>query len=318
MNSKPRRKPNPLWQLLKKAFRAVAHTLDALRLRLRRLFHVRFTRSISGNLANILALSLLAALMLVPMLYVINSAFKPLDELFAFPPRLFVQHPTLENIRSLSAMMSSAWVPVTRYLFNTVFVTVVGTALHVLFASMAAYVLEKHPFPGAKLFFGLVVTTLMFSVEITRIPNFILISRLGMVNTYWSLILPAIGTPLGLFLMKQFMSTIPNAVLEAAKIDGASEWKIFIGIVMPAVKPAWLTLIIFSGQALWNATGDIFIRSEALKPLPYGLRQIMSGGVARAGAGSAVGLLLMIVPITVFILSQNQIVDTMATSGLKD
>lgn len=285
---------------------------------IRHLFHIRLTRSLSGTFINIAVLSLFSIIMLIPMLYVINNAFKPLDELFIFPPKIFVQNPTLDNIHDLVTIMGNSWVPVSRYFFNTIFITVMGTALHVLCASMAAYVLEKHPFPGAKLFFGLVITTLMFSPAITGIPNFIIMSKLKMVNTYSAVIIPAIGAPLGLFLMKQFMTTVPDTVLEAAKIDGAGEFKMFFSIVMPLVKPAWLTLIIFSAQTLWNSTGDMFIRSEALKPLPYALQQIMSGGVARAGAGSAVGLLLMIVPITVFIICQNSIVDTMATSGMKE
>jgi ABC-type glycerol-3-phosphate transport system permease component len=286
--------------------------------KVRHLFHIRSNRSLSGNLINIAVLMLFSVIMLVPMLYVINNAFKPLDELFVFPPKLFVQNPTLENMRDLISIMGNSWVPISRYLFNTVFITVMGTSLHVIFASMSAYVLEKHKFPGAKLFFALVITTLMFSPTITSIPNFIIMSKLNMVNTYFSIIVPAIGAPLGLFLMKQFMSTVPDTIIEAAKIDGASEFRIFFTIVMSTVKPAWLTLTIFSAQTLWNSTGDIFIRSEALKPLPYALQQIMTGGVARAGAGSAVGLILMIVPITVFIICQSNIVDTMATSGMKE
>jgi len=299
-------------------FKAIGAGYSKIKFGIRHLFHIRSTRSASGNVANLILLGLLSAVMLVPMLYVINSAFKPIDELFIFPPRIFVQNPTLDNIRDLAAIMSNSWIPVSRYLFNTLLITVLGTVLHVLFASMAAYVLEKHLFPGAKVFFSLVITTLMFSAAVTSIPNFIIMSQIGLVNTQAAVIIPAIGAPLGLFLMKQFMSTVPDTVIEAAKIDGASELSVFFRIIMPTVKPAWLTLIIFSAQTLWNATGDIYIRSESLKPLSYAMQQIMTGGVARAGAGSAVGLLLMIVPITVFIISQNSIVDTMATSGIKE
>jgi ABC-type glycerol-3-phosphate transport system permease component len=312
------KKPNPVIKGLRAAAAFTARAYSSMKNGTRHVLHIRWTRSVSGNLLNFLVLAFLSAVMLVPILYVINNAFKPLNELFIFPPKIFVKHPTLDNIRDLIAIMQNSWVPISRYLFNSVFITLFGTAFHVLFASMAAYVLEKHHFPGSKLFFALVITTLMFSPAITMIPNFIIMSRLKMVDTYLSVIIPAIGAPLGLFLMKQFMSTVPDTILEAAKIDGASESKIFFSIVMPTVKPAWLTLIIFSVQALWNYTGNIFIRSEALKPLPYALQQIMSGGVARAGAGSAVGLLLMIAPITIFLICQNQIIDTMATSGLKE
>lgn len=306
------------FRAIARGFRVIGAGYVRARSGIRRTFHVRATRSASGNLANFLMLGLFSGLMLVPMLYVVNNAFKPVDELFIFPPRIFVQNPTLDNIRDLSAILGNSWVPVSRYLFNTLLITVAGTTLHVLFASMAAYVLEKYPFPGARLFFGLVITTLMFSATITSIPNFIVLSRLNLVNTLWSIIIPAIGAPLGLFLMKQFMSTVPDTVIEAARIDGTGEILLFFRIVMPMVKPAWLTLVIFSAQTLWNTTGDIYIRSESLKPLPYAMQQVMSAGVARAGAGSAVGLLLMIVPVTVFIVSQSSIVDTMATSGIKE
>lgn len=171
---------------------------------------------------------------------------------------------------------------------------------------MAAYVLEKHRFYGRNAFFGLVVMTLMFSPTVTSIPNFVIMSGIGFVDTYLALIIPAIGSSLGLFLMKQFMVTVHDSILEAAKIDGAGELRIFFKIVMPTVKPAWLTLIIFSSQTLWNSTGGVLIRSEELKPLPYALNQIMAAA-SPGGAASAVGLILMSVPILIFIFSQSQI-----------
>lgn len=286
--------------------------------RLRHILRVRSMRSIGGDVANLLFLSLLSIVMVIPMVYVINNAFKPLEELYLSPPRIFVQNPTLDNLRDLFSVMDTSWVPISRYFFNTLLVTLVGTSGHVIFASMAAYVLEKHHFYGRKVFFGLVVTTLLFNSTVTSIPNFVIMSSIGLVDNYLALIIPAFGSPLGLFLMKQFMESVPNAMLEAAKIDGAGEMRIFFRIVMPSVKPAWLTLIIFSFQSLWNSTGGVLIRSEELKPLPYALNQIVSGGFARAGAAAAVSLVLMIVPIVVFVLSQSQILDTMATSGIKE
>lgn len=270
------------------------------------------------NLPNLLFVSAIAYLMLVPMLFVINNAFKPLDEFFLFPPKIFVQNPTLDNFRSLFQLAGNSYVPISRYFFNTIFITVVGTTFHVLFASVAAYVLEKHTFPGKVFFFSIIVTSLMFSADVTGIPNFMIMSRLGLIDTYYALILPAVATPLGLFLMKQFMSGVPDALIEAAKIDGCGELGIIFRIVMPVVKPAWLTLIIFSTQNLWNQTGGSFIRTETLKTLPFALEQIISSGIVRAGTGAAVGLLLMIVPIAVFILSQRYVMDTMSSSGMKD
>ena len=118
--------------------------------------------------------------------------------------------------------------------------------------------------------------------------------------------------------MKQFMEGIPMALIEAAKIDGAGEWRIFYRIIMPNVKPAWLTLIIFSVQSLWNNGAGMFIYSEEKKTLVHALNQIQGGGIARAGQGAAVTVVVMVVPIAIFIMSQSQILETMASSGIKD
>jgi ABC-type glycerol-3-phosphate transport system permease component len=186
---------------------------------------------------------------------------------------------------------------------------------------MRAYVLEKHNFPGRKQFFALVTSTLKFSPVVLWVPNMLIMNSLHLMDTYWSLILPAVGLPLGLFLMKQFMSIIPDTLLEAARIDGMSEGRMFFAIVMPIVKPAWMTLMILCIKELWNATGAFFIRSEALKTLPYAMSSVLlanGGGTARAGAGSAVGLVLITVPILIFFFAQNSIIETMATSGIKE
>lgn len=278
----------------------------------------RLNRSAGGNFGIYAILLFFALFMAFPLVYAINSAFKPLDEIFIFPPRLWVQNPTLDNFQDLFVIMAKSWVPFSRYFFNTTFITVVGTAGHIILASLAAFVLAKYKFPGSKTFFKIVITALMFNGYVTSIPNYLILSELGWIDTYWSVIVPAFAAPLGLFLMKQFMEGVPDVLLEAAKIDGAKEWTIFIDIVMPIVKPAWLTLMIFSVQSLWNNQASVFIYSEELKTLPFALQQILAGGVARAGVGSAVTLIMMIVPISVFIISQSNVLETMASSGIKD
>ena len=170
----------------------------------------------------------------------------------------------------------------------------------------------------SKLFFSIVVTALMFNGYVTAIPNYLIISKLGWIDTYWAIIVPAFAAPMGLFLMKQFMEGLPMSLVEAAMIDGASRWKIFIQIIMPNVKPAWLTLIIFSVQNLWNNKAATFIYSEEKKTLVYALQQIQSGGIARTGQAAAVTVVVMVVPILIFVLSESQILETMASSGLKD
>ena len=275
-------------------------------------------RSRIGDFIIYFFLILVALMMVFPLVFAINNALKPLDELFMFPPKVFAQNPTLDNFSDLFVTMGKSWVTFSRYLFNTVFITGVGTAGHLIIASMAAFVLAKYDFPGGKTFFRLVTVAMMFSGYVTAIPNYLIINALGWVDTYWAIIIPAFASPMGLFLMKQFMEGLPTSLIEAAKIDGASEWKVFADIVMPNVKPAWMTLIIFSVQALWNNKAATFIYSEERKTLVYALQQIQSGGIARTGQGAAVLVVVMIVPIAIFIFSESQILETMASSGLKD
>ena len=232
--------------------------------------------------------------------------------------RFLVKNPTLTNFHDVFVLMSQSWVPFSRYIFNTVFITVVGTFGHLFVASLCAYALAKHNFPGQKVIFWVIVTALMFSTQVTAIPNYLIMSKAGFLDSYISLILPAIAKPLGLFLMKQFMEQIPSSLLEAARIDGASEVTTFWRIAMPQVKPAWLTLIIFCFQDLWNLQGSNYIYTEQLKTLPYALSQISAAGISRAGATAAVSVIMMIVPIVIFVVSQSNIIETMASSGIKE
>ena len=275
-------------------------------------------RSFWGDLGIYTMLFIIAVAMAFPLVFSIASSLKPLDELFRFPPKVFPDHPTFDNFSDLIVTMGQSWVPFSRYLINTVLITFLGTLGHVIIASMAAFVLAKYDFPGGKTFFKIVVTALMFSGYVTGIPNYVIMSKLGMIDTYWAIILPAFAAPIGLFLMKQNMESLPDALIEAAHLDGAGEMRIFWTIVMPNVKPAWLTIIIFSVQGLWNTNAATVIYSESKKTLVYALQQIQAGGIARAGQAAAVSVVVMLVPIIIFICSQNQIMETMSSSGLKD
>ncbi len=288
---------------------------------MRKIFKIkrrRPNRSVGGDVFIIIFLIIFGVFMGFPLVYAINSAFKPLDEIFVYPPRLFVRNPTTDNFQDLMVILGQSWVPFTRYLFNTVFLTVVGTVGHIIISSMGAFVLAKYEFPGGKKFFNIVTTALMFNMYVTAIPNYLIMSRLGWIDSLWAIIIPAFAAPMGLFLMKQYMEGIPDALIEAATIDGAGLWKIFIRIVMPTVKPAWLTLMILSIQSLWNNNAATFIFSEELKTLPYAMQQIAGGGIARAGVGAAVALVMMIIPITAFITVQSNVMETMASSGIKE
>lgn len=281
-------------------------------------YYRRATRSTAGNILVFLVMALVAIAMALPLVLIVCNAFKPLDELLVFPPRLFPRNWTTSNFSDLISVLGSSWVSISRYAANTVLLTVVGTAGHVLVASMAAYPLAKNRFPGRNWLFSLVVMALMFSSRVTATPNYMIISGLGLVNTYWAVILPVLSSSLGLYLMKQFMEQIPDALLEAARIEGASEYTILWRIVMPNVKPAWLTLIILMFQQLWNMDVSFYIRSEELKPLNHALNTLSQGGIARSGVSSAVGLVMIAVPIALFVFNQSRMIETMTNSGMKD
>ena len=280
---------------------------------------VRWNRSVGGNIFVFAFIGIFAFLMVLPLVYAITSSLKPLNEMWYFPPRFWVANPTIKNYKDLLYLLNDSWVPFTRYLFNTLSVSLVGTFGHVVLASMCAYVFTKHQFIGRNFMFNMVVLSLMFSTAVTGIPSYIIMSGLHLTDTYWALILPAFSSSLGLYLMKQFMSSnVPDAIIEAARIDGSGEFRLFWRIVMPMVKPAWLTLIVFSFQNLWNASGGIYIQSEDIKSLSYAISQIVSGGIARAGASAASIVIMMLLPILVFFFTQSNIVETMSSSGIKE
>jgi len=278
----------------------------------------QLNRSMAGN-ALLFGLMIICGLfMVLPLVMIVNNALKPLDELYQFPPKIFVRNPTLENFSDLFVLMNDSWVPFSRYIINTIIITGGGMVGHVIVASLAAYPLAKHRFPGKNILFGMVVLSMMFSWTVTQIPQYMIISWMGINNNYMALILPAWSFGMGLYLMKQFMEQLPDSLMESARLDGANEWHIFWTIVMPNVKPAWLTLAIFQFQQMWGNTGSMFLRDEELKPLQFALQQITAGGVARAGAAAAVTFIIAAVPITFFLICQSNVLETMTTSGMKD
>lgn len=277
----------------------------------------RLSRSGAGDTLVLALLLIGGAFSALPLVFAISNAFKPLNELFIFPPQFFVRNPTLRNFQDLLVLMANSWVPMSRYVFNSLFIVLMGMAGNVLFASLAAFVLAKHKFPGNRLVNEMIVLSLMFAPAVTAIPNYLTLSYLRMINTYWAIIIPSWGSTLGLYLVRNFIDAmVPDSLLEAARIDGASELRIYWQIVMPIIKPAWLTLTILLFQQLWGNTGGQFIYAEQLKPLPYALNQIIAGGIARQGVGAAATLIMMSIPIILFMINQSKIVETMSTSGL--
>jgi len=280
---------------------------------------VVLARSAGGDAGISVILIILGIFMFLPMYYVVIQSLKPLDELWMYPPRFIVMNPSFNNFKSLFSLMNISWVPFSRYIFNTVFTSVMGTFGHLFIASLAAYTMAKIKFPGGKMMFKTVQTSLMFHATVTAVTSFIIMSAFGWLDTYLAIIVPAWGSTLGLYLMKQFMdSHVPDTVLESARLDGAGELRTYWIIAMPMVKPAWLTLIVYSFQGLWNAGASMYIHSEQLKSLNYAIGQITAGGIKRAGASAAAQVVMMLVPILVFVFSQSNIVETMGSSGMKD
>lgn len=278
----------------------------------------RLNRKAYGDVLMLILVGLMAAFSFFPLLMSIGMALKPVNELFYFPPKLLPEKPTLDNFRMLLSLMQNTRVSFFRYAFNTVIISLAVTLGHVFLASMAAYPLAKLKIPGIKLLNTMIMLSLMFVSAVTDVANYLTVSWLGWLDTYWACIIPPMSASLGLFIMRNYMTTIPDSMLEAARIDGCSNFQIYWRIVMPLSKPAWLTVAILIFQQVWSMDNTNYVYDEALKTLPYALSQVTSGALVRQGAGQAVGVLMMIVPAIVFMVNQTKIIETMATSGMKE
>ena len=275
----------------------------------------KVTRVTFGNTLGFLILTFFAFFMALPLIYVVSTSLKPLNELFYFPPRFFVENPTLKNFKDLFIVLDGFDVPFSRYAFNSVMITVVVVSLIVILTSMAAYGLVKHKVPFANFIFSLILMGLMFPTYVIQIPNYLIVNSFKMVDTYWALILPKIAVAYNLFLVRQFMQQLPDSFLEAARIDGASEGKIFFKIVVPFLKPVMATLVVFSFVANWNDyfTPLIYIQDQALKTLPLAMQLISSGNsIARAGAAAAATFVTIVPTILIYVFMQKHVVDSMA------
>ena len=278
----------------------------------------RYTRSRFGNFVIFTFLTVVGLVSVLPMVYCVCTAFKPLEELLIFPPRFFVSRPTWENFTALPTLLGNLHVPLSRYIFNSLFITGISTALQILAASLAAFVFSKTNVKGRVALFYIVQFSLLYNGYTLAIPQFLIFNWTHIVDTYWVYVLPAIPSSMGVFLMKQYMdSSIPGTLIEAAKIDGASLFRIYGSLIMPISKPAWMTLLLFSFQSMWSAVPSGTVYSESLKTLPYVMSSISSGGTARAGSAMAVTVMLMIPPILVYFISQSNVMETMSTAGMK-
>ena len=280
----------------------------------------RYTRSRMGNILLFLLLLAAGLFTILPMVYSVATSFKPLEELRLFPPTLItVKRPTLANYAALPTLLTSLSVPLSRYIFNSVFVAVVTVVVHIFIASMASFVLAKSDLKGRNILYWIVQFALLYNAYTLAIPQYLIFTKMGIIDTLLVYILPYLPSTLGVFLMKQYMDdSVPVALLEAARSDGAGYFSIYFRIVMPLIKPAWLTLLLFAFRDMWSMqpTGTIF--SEEMKSLPYVLSQVVSGGLARAGSAMAATVLMMIPPIIVYLVSQSNVMETMSSAGIKD
>ena len=280
----------------------------------------RYTRNRAGNVFYFTFLLFAGAFSVLPLIYCVATSFKPLDELLVFPPRFFVYRLTVENFTVLPTLFEKLSVPFSRYLFNSVFIAVVTVVLHIAVASLAAFGLSKSRVKGKTILFMVIQFALLYNGTTLAIPQYIIFSKMHIIDTLWVYILPAIPSSMGVFLMKQYMdSGIPNSLLEAARIDGANAFVMYWRIAMPLTKPAWMTLLLFAFQGIWSVTpsaGTIY--SEELKTLPSVMSSITAGGTARAGAAMAITVIMMIPPITIYFISQSNVMETMSSAGMKE
>ena len=275
-------------------------------------------RKIGGTVAIFIFLAFLGLFMVFPIYLTIIMSIKPVEELFVFPPKLYVLRPTLDNFSDMFETLHQNRVPFSRYVFNSIFVTATVTICQCVFASMAAFVLAKCRFPGSKLINSIIVVALLYQSNVIYIMQYMVMTKLRMIDTYLALILPSIASPMGLFLMRQSICQIPDSMIEAAKVDGAGLFRICWQIVMPNQKPALMTLIIFAFQAAWNIQTGTVVFQEQYKTLPTVVTQAASSGMARAGVAMAAAVFLLIPPIIVFMAAQKQVIETMAHSGIKE
>jgi len=279
----------------------------------------RFSRS---QIKWFAILTPLAIFYVLPIIFIFSTAFKPLSELFEYPPRLFARNPTTENFEDLVSVLSSSTIPFSRYLMNSILTTLAVTVANVLISLFAAYTIAKKKFRGKELLNTANTMALMFVPVAVTIPRFLVIQNLNLLDTFWALILPLVAIPVGLYLLVQFITTVPDALIEAGRIDGATETQILFRIVAPIVKPALSTIAILAFQNAWNAIepSNLFVSNDMLKTFPYYISSLTANQgntVAGAGIVAASTLVLFIPNLVVFLIMQSRVMNTMAHSGIK-
>lgn len=273
----------------------------------------------SGQLKFYAFLVPLCVIMALPIVFIFVNAFKPLDELMLYPPRFYVKNPTLNNFSTLLSVSSTSSVPATRYLFNSIVTSLLTVICTIVISACAGYVLSKKRFRIRAVLMEINNLALMFCSIAVAIPRFLVISKLGLLDTFWVNIVPLLATPVGVFLIKQFIDGLPDALIEAAVIDGANDFQIMHKIVIPLVKPAIATIAITTFQSAWGATeaSAMYINNETLKTFPFYISTLSAGTVSGQGLAAAASLLMFLPNLIIFIVMQSKVMSTMAHSGIK-
>lgn len=296
----------------------------------------------AANTVNVFFLSAVSVVMVLPLLFILNHSFKPVQELFVFPPRFLVREPTLDNFRDLFFAVRLSVVPISRFVLNSAIVTVGAVGISMTIGSMAAFAMSKLRFPGKDFLFGAIIVALMFAPQAVQITRYLVVSRIGVMNTYMGHLLPQVALPVGVFLIKQFMDQVPSSLIESAQIDGATDWMVYAKIVMPLVLPALATAGILAFQAVWTdqSTSQYYMTDEAMRTLPYFVSslhsQVTAGSgadimaslpaqaragqatqIARAGAAAAAGFIMFVPNFLIFIALKKSMVSTLVNSGIK-
>ena len=283
--------------------------------------HINPQRFERGQIKILLILLPLALFMALPIVFIVNHAFKPMEELFAFPPTFFVRNPTLDNFTKLIKFSRSAGIPLTRYLFNSLIVTVLTVGLSLLLTTGAAFAFSKIKFRGRSLMLQINQIAIMFVATAVLIPRYMVISRLGMIDTVLAHVLPLVAMPVALFLVKQFVDQVPDSLIEAAHLDGATDIQVYWHIILPVIKPAVATAMVLVFQQVWTnlETSNYFTNDESMKTLTFYMNTLVnaSNGVAGQGVAAAASLIMFIPNLILFIICQNAVMNTMATSGIK-
>ena len=283
--------------------------------------HINPKRFDKSQIRILILLLPLTVFMALPIVFIINHAFKPMEELFAFPPTFFVKNPTLDNFTKLIKFSRTSGIPLSRYLFNSFAVTVITVLLSLLLTTMSAFALSKIRFRGRETMMKINQLAIMFVATAVLIPRYLVICNLGLIDTVWAHVLPLLAMPVALFLVKQFADQVPDSLIEAAHLDGANDFQVYLKVVIPIIKPAIATATVLVFQQVWTnmETSSYFTNDESMKTLTFYMNTLVNANntVAGQGVAAAASLIMFLPNLILFIFCQSSVMNTMATSGIK-